>query len=195
MSVFCGCMFLQLVHFLSNFQSIDIEKKTMFKFWIFWKFTKITLYKNLIYRKYLNVYITRLLYGPWQAWTPYLCTLPTPRTRTTSLWGGRWRRTTRNSWPYTCGALPSSVCSHTWCIAKRFTSLYRTNVHVNMKLPVYTSSVLQIHLLVHMKGFSSPCNNTLIHYTFALKICLDDVFLTKIEFYSLRFNTCIYVDF
>lgn len=129
----------------------------------------ITLYKKLIYRKYLNVYITRLLYGPWQAWTPYLCTLPTPRTRTTSLWGGRWRRTTHNSWPYTCGALPSSVCSHTWCIAKRFTSLYRTNVHVNMKLPVYTSSVLQIHLLVHMKGFSSPCNDTLY-------LCIKNLF-------------------
>lgn len=145
----------------------------------------ITLYKNLIYRNYLNVYITRLLYGPWQAWTPYLCTLPTPRTRTTSLWGGRWRRTTHNSWPYTCGALPSSVCSHTWCIAKRFTSLYRTNVHVNMKLPVYTSSVLQIHLHVYMKGFSSPCNNTLIHYTFALISVWMMCSLPKLSFTAL----------
>lgn len=32
MSVFCGCMFLQLVHFLSHFQSIDIKKKQCLNF-------------------------------------------------------------------------------------------------------------------------------------------------------------------
>ena len=94
---------------------------------------------------------------PWQAWTPYSCTLPMKLIGLISRWAGKWRKTTGNYWPFTCGGRHSSVCLHTWCIAKRSTSLYKTSRKYQTPLiEPYT----YFHICcrpVHTQYLSLPC--------------------------------------